>query len=93
MRSIFLSHEQVFEKQLPIFKAVGTAAPAADLALLTTPDAEKTAQVERVCVCIADELRREWLSAEADNFLVTQAFAVQSGIADPQLRSIDVSFG
>ena len=38
MRSIFLSHEQVFEKQLPIFKAVGTAAPASDLALLTTPD-------------------------------------------------------
>ncbi len=38
MRSIFLSHEQVFEKPLPIFKAVGAAAPAADLALLTTPD-------------------------------------------------------
>ena len=38
MRSIFLSHEQVFDKQLPIFKAVGAAAPAADLALLTTAD-------------------------------------------------------
>ena len=38
MRSIFLSHEQVFEKQLPVFKTVGTAAPASDLALLTTPD-------------------------------------------------------
>ena len=38
MRSIFLSHEQVFEKQLPLFKSVGAAAPAADLALLTTPD-------------------------------------------------------
>ncbi|MBR2582744.1 MAG: hypothetical protein IKD61_05065, partial [Oscillospiraceae bacterium] len=38
MRSIFLSHEQVFEKPLPIFKTVGNAAPAADLALLTTPD-------------------------------------------------------
>ena len=38
MRSIFLSHEQVFEKQLPIFRTVGTAAPASDLALLTTPD-------------------------------------------------------
>ena len=37
MRSIFLSHEQVFEKQLPVFKTVGTAAPASDLALLTTP--------------------------------------------------------
>ncbi len=38
MRSIFLSHEQVFEKALPLFKAVGAAAPASDLALLTTPD-------------------------------------------------------
>ena len=38
MKSIFLSHEQVFEKPLPIFKTVGAAAPAADLALLTTPD-------------------------------------------------------
>ena len=62
-------------------------------ALLTTPDAEKTAQVERVCVCVADELRRRWLSAETDDFLVNQAFAVQSGIEDPQLRAIDVSFG
>ena len=38
MRSIFLSHEQVFDKPLPIFKTVGAAAPASDLALLTTPD-------------------------------------------------------
>ena len=61
--------------------------------LLTTPDAEKTAQVERICVSVADELRRAWLSAEADNFLVNQAFAVQSGIADVQLRALDVSVG
>ena len=38
MRSIFLSHEQVFDKPLPLFKTVGAAAPASDLALLTTPD-------------------------------------------------------
>ena len=62
-------------------------------ALLTAPDAEKTAQVERICVCVADELRRRWLSAEADDFLVTQALAVQRGIEDPHLRAIDVSFG
>ena len=57
------------------------------------PDAEKTAQVERVCVAVADELRRQWLSAEEDDFLVRQAFAVQSGIADPALRTLDVSVG
>lgn len=61
--------------------------------LLETPDAEKTAAVERICVLVADELRREWLSAETDDFLVTQAFAVQRGIEDARLRSIDVSFG
>ena len=38
MRSIFLSHEQVFDKPLDVLKRVGTAAPASDLALLTTPD-------------------------------------------------------
>lgn len=38
MKSIFLSHEQVFVKQLPVFKNVGAAAPASDLALLTTQD-------------------------------------------------------
>ena len=62
-------------------------------ALHLCPDAEKTAYVERICVTVADELRRQWLSAEADDFLVTQAFAVQSGIADPTLRSLDVSVG
>ena len=38
MKSIFLSHEQLFEKALPVFRAVGTAAPASDLALLSTHD-------------------------------------------------------
>ena len=38
MKSIFLSHEQLFEKPLPFFRQVGTAAPADDLALLTAPD-------------------------------------------------------
>ena len=38
MKSIFLSHEQVFDKPLPLFKAIGAAAPASDLCLLTAPD-------------------------------------------------------
>ncbi len=38
MKSIFLSHEQVFERPLPLFEKVGTAAPATDLALLTSKD-------------------------------------------------------
>ena len=62
-------------------------------ALLTTPDAEKTAQVERVCVAVAEELRRQWLSQSEDDFLVNQAFAVQRGIEDAALRSVDVSYG
>ena len=61
--------------------------------LLSCPDAEKTARVEEICVCIADELRRQWLSSERDDFLVNQAFAVQSGISDPHLRALDVSVG
>ena len=38
MRSIFLSREQVFERPLPMFRKVGTAAPATDLALLSVRD-------------------------------------------------------
>ena len=38
MKSIFLSPEQVFDRPLPLFEKVGTAAPASDLALLTVPD-------------------------------------------------------
>ncbi len=57
------------------------------------PDAEKTARVEEICVLVADELRRQWLSQEADDFLVNQAFAVQGGIEDPRLRALDVGVG
>ena len=38
MKSIFLSHEQVFERPLPFFRTVGAAAPATDLALMTATD-------------------------------------------------------
>ena len=38
MKSIFLSHEQVFERPLPFFRRVGAAAPATDLALMTATD-------------------------------------------------------
>ncbi len=38
MKSIFLSRELVFEKPLTFFRTVGVAAPATDLALLTSPD-------------------------------------------------------
>ena len=75
--------------ELPLLSEAVTEAAA----LLQTPDGEKTAQVERVCVRVAEELRRQWLSQESDDFLVTQAFAVQSGIEDARLRGLDVSFG
>ena len=38
MKSIFLSHEQLFEKRLGLFDSLGAAAPGSDLALLTAPD-------------------------------------------------------
>ena len=38
MRSIFLSHKQVFDRPLPLFQAAGAAAAASDLVLLTLPD-------------------------------------------------------
>ena len=38
MRSIFLSHEQLFGNPLPLFRRVGTAAQAGDLVLVTAED-------------------------------------------------------
>ena len=38
MKSIFLSHKQVFESPLPLFRAAGQTCAATDLALLTVPD-------------------------------------------------------
>ena len=38
MRSIFLSHRQLFEKPLQFFRVAGTPAQASDLALITVPD-------------------------------------------------------
>ena len=38
MKSIFLSHRQLFENALPLFRTVGTTAQASDLVLVTMPD-------------------------------------------------------
>ncbi len=38
MKSIFLSHKQLFENPLPLFRSIGTAAQASDLVLITIPD-------------------------------------------------------
>lgn len=38
MKSIFLSHRQLFENALPLFRTVGTTAQASDLVLATMPD-------------------------------------------------------
>lgn len=38
MKSIFLSHNQLFENPLPLFRVVGTAVQASDLVLSTIPD-------------------------------------------------------
>ena len=38
MKSIFLSHRQLFENALPLFRTVGTLAQASDLVLATMPD-------------------------------------------------------
>lgn len=38
MKSIFLSHKQLFDNPLPLFRSIGTAAQATDLVLATVPD-------------------------------------------------------
>ena len=38
MKSIFLSHKQLFDSPLPVFRTVGREAQASDLVLITIPD-------------------------------------------------------
>lgn len=48
MKSIFLSHKQLFENPLPLFRAAGTAVRASDLVLVTIPDDGFTLSGDRV---------------------------------------------
>ena len=50
-------------------------------------------QIEEVCRLIADELRRQGLSAESDSFMASHGLAVQASIKDDILRSLPVQFG
>jgi len=81
-----------------LYRAAAELPLAADAVRMTAqltgcPDGEKTGLVERICVRVAEELRAQGLSGERDDFLVNQAFAVQSSIASAQLRTLDVSIG
>ena len=48
MKSIFLSHKQLFENPLPLFRAAGTSVHASDLVLVTIPDDGFTLSGDRV---------------------------------------------
>ena len=48
MKSIFLSHKQLFGNPLPVFRAAGAAARASDLVLATIPDDGFTLSEDRV---------------------------------------------
>ena len=55
MKSIFLSHKQLFENPLPLFRAAGTMARATDLALITVPDDGFTLSDDRVNYFLSGE--------------------------------------
>jgi len=48
MKSIFLSHKQLVENPLPLFRAAGTSVHASDLVLVTIPDDGFTLSGDRV---------------------------------------------
>lgn len=55
MKSIFLSHKQLFDNPLPLFRTVGTAAPASDLVLITIPDDGFTVSENNVNVFLSGD--------------------------------------
>ena len=55
MKSIFLSHKQLFENPLPLFRMIGPTAQANDLVLLTAPDDGFTLSDENVNYYLSGE--------------------------------------
>ena len=55
MKSIFLSHKQLFESPLPLFRTVGLTAHASDLVLVTVPDDGFTISEGRVNYFLSGE--------------------------------------
>ena len=55
MKSIFLSHKQLFESPLPLFRTVGLTAHASDLVLVTIPDDGFTISEGRVNYFLSGE--------------------------------------
>ena len=55
MKSIFLSHKQLFENPLPLFRTAGAEARASDLVLVTIPDDGFTLNGDRVNYFLSGE--------------------------------------
>ena len=62
------------------------------LVSLTEPE-RKAAEMENICVLLADELRREGLTDTEDDFLLTHAEQIQMKIGDGHLRALPVTYG
>ena len=57
-------------------------------ALAEDPRANQTSLIEKVCALIADELRRQGLSATRDTFLLSHAMEIQNSITDESLKRL-----
>ena len=68
------------------------AETAQSLAALDRPETSGEG-VEALCARIADELRRQGLSAETESFLAAHGLAIQASIGDDFLRGLPAQYG
>lgn len=81
MKSIFLSHKQLFESPLSLFRIVGRLAPASDLVMLTVPDDGQTLSDGNVNYYLAEGavVDRFGSDKEANVCAVRPAFLLEPG--------------
>ena len=73
-------------RELPILGAETASA----LEGLTVGSGSKAEKIERISAMLIDELVREGLSESNSDFLLHHAESIQSGIDDPEIRSLHI---
>ena len=76
------------QRLLPSLPGPGPAMAPLLTALAEDPRANQTSLIEKVCALIADELRRQGLSATRDTFLLSHAMEIQNSITDESLKRL-----
>ena len=90
----FMPYYKWRQRRLRELPTLGAEIAAASERLVSLTETEnKAEEMEKICVRLADELRREGLTDTPDNFLLVHAEQIQMRIKDEGLRALPVTYG